>query len=167
MRPGDWRLWDFGKARNQYVRTLNYLVNWILWMDADDILLAPSQLRPLLEQDCDVFGFGIVNGAENYTTRFIHHRLWRTGLGIDYRGACHEYPYWPAFARVQSTMQNIQHRWTTIPGQEPGASRNLRILEREYQHGVRTPRALFYLANTWRDAGEFQKAIDIYAEYLQ
>lgn len=33
---GDWKLWDFAKARNEYVRILDPLVDWIMWMDADD-----------------------------------------------------------------------------------------------------------------------------------
>lgn len=163
---GDWKLWNFSQARNQYVDTLNRLTRWILWMDADDILLEPEKLRPLLDQPQDVFGFGIVNGARNFTTRFIHHRLWRTGLGIEYQGACHEYPYWPGSARVAATPLNIQHRWTSHPGQEAGPSRNLRILEREYQRGIRTPRLLFYLGNTLKDAGQHEKAIAAYQEYL-
>ncbi len=163
---GDWKLWHFGQARNQYVQTLNRLVNWILWMDADDILLQPQRVPPLLQYQNDVFGFGIVDRAENYSTRFIHHRLWRTGLGIHYQGACHEYPYWPSHARLLSTDLNIHHRWTTNLQQELGPSRNLRILQREYNHGQRTLRVLFYLGNTLKDAGRYQEAIDIYTEYL-
>ncbi len=164
---GDWKLWHFGQARNQYVKTLDMLCRWILWVDADDVLLAPEKLRPLLAQPFDVFGMGIVDGATTYTTRFVHHRLWRTGLGIHYQGACHEYPYWPAYARIDVTSQNIQHRWTVSVHQEAGPSRNLRILEREYRDGVRTPRVLFYLGNTLREAGQFQRAIDIYQEYMR
>jgi SAM-dependent methyltransferase len=164
---GDWKLWHFGQARNEYVKTLDALCHWLLWIDADDILLAPEKLRPLLAQPFDVYGLGIVDGASTYNTRFIHHRLWRTGMGIHYQGACHEYPYWPPYARVDVTTQNIQHRWTVSANQEAGPSRNLRILEREYQHGVRTPRVLFYLGNTLREAGQHQKAIEIYQEYMR
>lgn len=163
---GDWKLWNFGQARNQYVQTLDRLVNWILWMDADDVLLQPEQLPPLLHYQNDVFGFGIVDRAEHYSTRFIHHRLWRTGLGIHYQGACHEYPYWPRHTRLLSTELNIHHRWTSNPHQELGPSRNLRILQREYANGQRSLRVLFYLGNTLKDAGQYQAAIDIYAEYL-
>ena len=163
---GDWKLWHFSKARNQFVATLNFLCDWILWMDADDVLLAPDQIRPLLSQPYDVFGFGIVDAAENHTTRFVHHRLWRSNMGIEFQGACHEYPNWPRQARLCDTEINIQHRWTVSVHQEAGPSRNLRILEREYQHGVRTPRVLFYLGNTLKDAGQYAKAIDIYQQYL-
>jgi SAM-dependent methyltransferase/tetratricopeptide (TPR) repeat protein len=164
---GDWKLWNFSQARNQFVGTLNFLCDWVLWMDADDVLLAPQQVKPLLTQPYDVFGFGIVDAAENHTTRFVHHRLWRSGMGIEFQGACHEYPNWPRIARVLDTPYNIQHRWTVSVHQEAGPSRNLRILEREYQHGVRTPRVLFYLGNTLKDAGQYGKAIDIYQEYLR
>ena len=33
---GQWRLCDFGKARNEYVDHLDFKVDWLLWMDADD-----------------------------------------------------------------------------------------------------------------------------------
>jgi glycosyltransferase involved in cell wall biosynthesis len=36
---GDWKLWDFGKARNVFVEEIDRRgADWALWMDADDEL---------------------------------------------------------------------------------------------------------------------------------
>ena len=37
---GEWKLWNFSKARNQYVKRIEKMgFDYVLWMDADDILL--------------------------------------------------------------------------------------------------------------------------------
>ena len=164
---GNWTLWNFSKARNQYVKALDKLVNWLLWMDADDVLLEPEKIPNLLLQPFDIFGFGIVSRPVGYTSRFNHHRLWRTEKGIKYHGACHEYPSWPPTSREKLTELNIHHRWTHNPAQETGVSRNLRILERQYQNGHKDNRTLFYYANSLREAMQYATAITIYREYLK
>ena len=160
----NWQLQDFSKARNQYVQALDSLVDWILWVDADDIVLHPQEIPRLVEMPFDIFGFQIVAKASE--RGFIHHRLWRTKRGVKYEGACHEYPKWPADFRAQNTEYKVLHRWSIHAGQELPVSRNLRILEHEYKIGKKDSRTLFYLANSYRDAGKFREAIDIYREYL-
>jgi glycosyltransferase involved in cell wall biosynthesis len=166
---GDWKLWDFSKARNQFVDILEPLVEWMSWMDADDVLLEPEKVRPLVEGTTDekvVFGFRIVNDAENPTHTWTHHRLWRTGLGVRFHGACHEAPTnFDGCALIASGL-DIYHKCEFRLGQEIGDSRNLRILEREYNAGRVYPRLLFYYANTLKDTLQFEKAIKVYDEYL-
>ncbi len=162
---GKWLLNDFSMARNAYVMLLDSIVDWVLWMDADDVLLDPAAVLPLLQEPYDVFSFPIVAKAGEKS--FAHHRLWRTKQGTRYQGACHEYPKWPLGSRVKSTSIEILHRWGHHDSQEPSASRNLRILEREYANPERrTPRMLFYLANSYRDAGKLREAVKVYREYL-
>jgi len=167
LENGDYKLWNFAKARNQYVKKLDPLVKWLLWMDADDILLNPEKIKEAIEMPYDIFGFGIVNAPKDWSNRFIHHRLWRTGLGVHYSGACHEYPNWSPKVRGYITSDiNVQHRWTTHSSQEPGVTRNARILGREYENGKRDNRTLFYYANGLRESQQYEKAVTIYTEYI-
>lgn len=161
---GDWKLWDFGKARNEFVRKIEEMADdfdYVLWMDADDKLLNPRELANLvyLEQPV-IHGIRMQSGDIAWT----HHRLWKTGKGIKFHGRCHEYPAW--------TGQDITHQHVTIyhdaaPGSGENANvRNRRILEREVQEAP-TPRNCFYLANTHKDGGRYSEAIEYYDRRMQ
>ena len=75
-RRGDWKLWDFGKARNVFVEEIERRgADYVLWMDADDELLTPANLRRAVYWgEFDVFGVQIESGGQRWT----HHRLWKT-----------------------------------------------------------------------------------------
>ena len=45
---GDWKLWDFAKARNVFVDEIERRgADFVLWMDADDELLTPAAFSPI------------------------------------------------------------------------------------------------------------------------
>lgn len=150
---GDWLLWDFAKARNEYVKALDPNVDWLLWMDADDIasdgVKNAIRLAPYMPYDIHRF---TIKAHEDHNSGHSHHRLWRTKQGVAYLGACHEYPYWPASFRVKTWPSSayIKHVYDTG---NSGIFRNLRILEHEVNI-TESPshRMLFYLGNTYRDA---------------
>lgn len=163
---GDWKLNSFSEARNEYVAILDRLVDWIFWLDADDIILSPEKVRGLIGAPSDAFNFDIVDREKDHTTAFAHLRLWRAGRGTRYKGACHEYPYLGDGMRILPSGINILHRWDPPTTGEVSETRNLRILRREYESGVRDSRTLFYYANTLRDCQKWDEAISVYREYL-
>ena len=155
---GDWKIWDFSKARNVFVREVEVRgADWLLWMDADDELLTPNQFRRALYRDqYDVFGVQIESGGDRWT----HHRMWKTGRGIHFQGRCHEYPTHGGHASFDLTDSVVRHH------QEPGAgensnARNLRILLEEFAEAP-SPRTAFYLANTHKDGGRYAEAVPWY-----
>lgn len=165
---GDWKLWNFSKARNVYVKKIEeYGADWCLWMDADDILIAPKNLkRAVYFQQYSIFGFQIDAGGPLWT----HHRMWRTGLGIKYDFPIHEYPTIGGHSAMTLSDVIIKHDAAPTFG-ETGNERNLRILEREWQQNP-TSRVAFYLANTHNDGGRkaeaekwYQKRIDMGEHY--
>lgn len=155
---GDWKLWDFGKARNVFVKKIDELdaFNYCLWMDADDILLNPRQLKNLVYLDAPVIhGIGMNSGDISW----VHHRLWKTRRGVRFNGRCHEYPAW---AGSDMTHHDIQIYHDAAPGVGESANkRNLRILEREVKESP-TPRVAFYLANTHKDGARYAEAVPYY-----
>jgi ADP-heptose:LPS heptosyltransferase/SAM-dependent methyltransferase/tetratricopeptide (TPR) repeat protein len=159
---GDWKLWDFGKARNVFVEEIERRdADWALWMDADDELLTPGNLRRAVYwQAFDVFGVQI----ESDGSRWVHHRLWKTGRGIRFEGRCHEYPTIGGHPALTLSDSVIRH--DAAPGVGEGANaRNLRILAEECAQAP-TPRSVFYLANTHKDAGRWREAIEWYAKRI-
>jgi ADP-heptose:LPS heptosyltransferase/SAM-dependent methyltransferase len=159
---GDWKLWDFGRARNVYVDEIERRgADWVLWMDADDELLTPANLlRAVYWTQYDVYGLQIESGGQRWT----HHRLWRAGRGVRYEGRCHEYPGiggLPSLTLVDSVV-----RHDAAPGiGESSNARNLRILEEEFAEAP-TPRTAFYLASTHKDGGRPAEAARIYAQRI-
>jgi ADP-heptose:LPS heptosyltransferase/glycosyltransferase involved in cell wall biosynthesis/SAM-dependent methyltransferase len=155
---GDWKLWDFSKARNVFVEDIERRgADYVLWMDADDQLLTPDNLRRALYWSAfDVFGMQIASGGQQWT----HHRLWKTGLGIRYEGRCHEYPTIGNRPSLVLSDSFIVHDATPGSGETANA-RNLRILLEEFAEHP-SPRTAFYLANTHRDAQRYAEAISWY-----
>ena len=166
LEDGQWKLWSFSKARNQFVEAIDQYADWCLWMDSDDTLLEPNLLRSITGLPFDAFGLKIVPSV-NETVGFVHHRLWKTKRGVRFEGACHEYPAWPTGFRLNNTELRIQHSYAQHASQEPGISRNLRILAREYERWDRSTRTLFYYANSLREAGKLADAAKVYQEYLE
>jgi len=161
---GDWKLWNFGKARNQYVEWIDKnQYDWILWVDADDRITNPRQMRNarFLDQ-YDVQAFGIESGG----LKWHHHRLWKTGRNIKYAGRCHEYPDYGHASTFLHPGIAIHHNNDPTPGMENSNPRNLRILEREFQEEP-SARCAFYLGNTFKDAGRHEEAIQPYAVRLK
>ncbi len=159
---GDWKLWNFGEARNVFVAEIERRgADWVLWMDADDDLLTPANLRRAVYWDeHDVFGVQI----ESAGTRWTHHRLWKAGRGIRFEGRCHEYPTIGGHAALTLLDSVIRHDATPGAG-ESANQRNLRILTEEFAE-TPNPRTAFYLASTHKDAGRWREAVEWYAKRI-
>jgi|GEM_PF-2330538 len=159
---GDWKLWDFGKARNVFVDEIERRsADFVLWMDADDELLTPANLRRALYwSEYDVFGVQIESSGQRWT----HHRLWRAGRGIRFEGRCHEYPTIGDNRSLVLMDSVIRH--DAAPGVgESSNQRNLRILSEEFAEQP-TPRTAFYLATTHRDGARWREAADMFARRI-
>lgn len=156
---GDWKLWDFSKARNQYAEKIEAMpdVDYLIWFDSDDELLTPNALkRAIYYNQYGVFGMMI----ETDGLQFVHHRMWKTGLGIHWEGAVHEYPTHGVCESY--TLKDVVIYHDAAPGVgEDSNKRNLRILEEEIKNNPNT-RTAFYLANTHKDGGRYVEAAKYY-----
>jgi len=155
---GDWKIWDFSKARNVFVREIESRgADYVLWVDADDELLTPAALRRAFYWDqYDVFGMQV----ESSGSRWTHHRVWKAGRGIHFEGRCHEYPTYGGHAACVLSDTVIRHHAEPGEGENSNA-RNLRIMLEEFAEGP-SPRTAFYLANTYRDAKLYADAVPWY-----
>ena len=157
---GDWKLWDFGKARREFAGIIesNPDADYLIWMDADDKLLTPNTLkRAFYLSNHDVFGVMI----ETSGLKWVHHRAWKTKLGISFAGKIHEYPV--LGNNSIHILEDVVIYHDAAPGiGENSNQRNLRILEAELEENPNDTRIAFYLANTHKDAGRFIEAIKYY-----
>ena len=162
---GEWRLYNFGQARNVAVEAAERIpgATHYLWMDADDELLTPARLRRTAYLDeVDVLGVTIDSGGP-----FIHHRMWRMRLGIRFEGACHEYPTHGGRRDLELREVVIRHDAAPNEGASEGSNdRNLRILEREVADKP-TPRNMFYLAQTHHHGERYGDAVTWYRKRIE
>jgi ADP-heptose:LPS heptosyltransferase/glycosyltransferase involved in cell wall biosynthesis len=162
---GDWKLWDFSKARNQFVETIEKMgFDYVLWMDADDDLKDGFKIRelPKSHPDVNIHAVQMVSGG----MRWPHHRLWKTGLGIRFQGRCHEYPHFGTTSSLIHDDIEIHHDAAPPEIGENSNPRNLRILAREFAEAP-TPRCAFYLGNTYKDAGRWEEAVVAYKKRME
>jgi glycosyltransferase involved in cell wall biosynthesis len=65
---GDWKLWDFSKARNVFVREIERLTaDCVLWMDADDEL-SHIKMQVDFERQLTLMSIGYVLGSTTGTS---------------------------------------------------------------------------------------------------
>ena len=156
---GDWKLWDFSKARNVFIDKIDRIpsADYLIWFDADDELLTPANLkRAFYLTQYKVFGMMIETSGMSW----VHHRMWKTREGINFSGRIHEYPNHGG--RPGITLKDSIIRHDAAPGVgENSNQRNLRILEEEIAENP-NPRTAFYLANTHKDAGRYVQAVKYY-----
>lgn len=156
---GDWKLYDFGAARNQAITSAKAIAamgkdhHWYAWFDADDVLITPHAIRRASYDDTqDVYGCWIQDGGR----KWIQHRMWRASAGVRFEGKCHEYPILDGLRVANLDDCLIQHHSEPGVGETSNA-RNLRILLEEWDE-KQSARTAFYLANTYRDGGQHEKA---------
>ncbi|WP_084700837.1 glycosyltransferase [Streptacidiphilus anmyonensis] len=164
---------DFAAARNASLDACTG--DWIIWLDADDRVPPASQQafsRVLAALDGDVdavispyhCAFDESTGAPTFTT--LRERVLRRAAGLRWSGAIHEVVDITA-ARTRSEPELVvEHRRTEAQAAKD-EGRNLRILERLYAEGDRSPRTLYYRANELRDLGRHEEAAAAYAEVLE
>jgi ADP-heptose:LPS heptosyltransferase/glycosyltransferase involved in cell wall biosynthesis len=160
---GEWKLWDFSKARNQFVEAIERMgFDYVLWMDADDELKTKRLKNLCFLDQYPVQAVAINSGS----LRWPHHRLWKTNLGIRFSGRCHEYPHFGGQRDYYHTDLEIFHDAAPTVGIENSNPRNLRILAREFKEAP-TPRCAFYLANTYKDCGRWEEAAVAYRKRME
>lgn len=160
----------FAKARN--FAFSHATKEYILWLDADDVLLEEDrqkllQLKQTLDPAVDAVSmFYHVGFSEDGQVNFKYrrNRLVKRALNFQWYGAVHEFLQVYGNILPADIAVTHQKRKKTTAG-EPG--RNLRIYENMLAKGEEmTPRDLFYFANELRDHKQHVKAIRFYHKFL-
>ncbi|MBK8816394.1 MAG: glycosyltransferase [Methylococcaceae bacterium] len=161
----EWK--NFGYNRTQ-VFSLAYKKADYLWViDADDFLVGHLDFNGL---NADSYRLKYVLGSITY----YRDQLFRSDLEWEYKGVLHEYPYCRS---KEQPSKAILHGDYYIQARTAGARSKLdpkqkyladaQILEQalsiEQDPGL-VARYLFYLAQSYRDAGEHEKAIKWYRD---
>lgn len=154
---------DFAAARNASFELCSG--DWIIWLDADDVVPPASQeailaLKTELGDDVDAifapYHYRIA-GDGRPTLSFPRERLIRRRAGFRWAGRVHECITVPADRSLFRPGLVIEHRPDPVR-RDRNADRNLTILTRAVEGRDRGPRTLFYFANELYDHGRFAEA---------
>ncbi|WP_347814334.1 glycosyltransferase [Alkalihalobacillus sp. LMS39] len=157
---------DFSAARNYSFSKASK--DYILWLDADDVLLEEDQKRLLelkrtvpssVDSVTMLYHLGC-NESGTPTLSYRRNRLVKRTKNFRWYGAVHE------FLEVSGHIINsdviIIHK-----GTHHDSTRNLKIYENRIAKGEEfSPRDLYYYANELFDHKQFEKAIDYYLQFL-
>lgn len=152
------RNFAFGKAAKEY----------ILWLDADDILenndrLKLLSLKSAMDSSVDsvTMNYNLsfdANGSVISSLR--RNRLVRRACFFKWVGFVHE--YLSVWGNIINSDISVNHKSI-----EHDSNRNLMIYEKHIQSGEEfTPRDLYYYANELSDHGIFGKAVQYYEKFL-
>jgi glycosyltransferase involved in cell wall biosynthesis len=159
---------DFGTNRSEALALCDGRMDWALMLDADDNIdgaLPPTSLWS--QKGLDGFAVLIKHGT------ICHHRVqvFRTGVGWYYEGVLHEMP--KCRSNEQPRIGLIPHetymvsRCEGVRSRDPNKYLNdAALLAKEYAKQPKNPRTVFYLAQSYRDAGHTEVAKQYYAEYM-
>lgn len=159
---------NFGHNRTEALRLCEGRMDWAIMLDADDNLAGTPPPEALWQkQDLD----GIAMRIKHSNIWHQRVQIFRMGRGWVYRGVVHEYPECEGVAKPTIGLLPIETYMETRC--EGVRSRNPRkylddaaILEAELARSPSDSRTLFYLAQSYRDAGQPTDAARRYAEYL-
>lgn len=156
----DGRMRDFALARNHGVELATF--DYILWMDADDVLQpgGPERIRAAAARG--VGGLQVTIRWNKDT--WLQTRLFKNLPQNRFIGRIHEYP--KVHGKVDKDREVVVQHLPDKTGKEGSTERNLRLLELEVRDDPANLRALFHLGNALRLSKRFDEAILRYTQYL-
>ena len=160
-----WKNW--GETRTEALRLAQEKGkgDYLLFMDADDVLeMQPGDQLPLLVADL----YCMWRGSERFSYRKA--QLVKRDLPWKWVGVTHEYlacdlPY------TSETLENV--RYLTLDGGAAAKNprkkfwKNIKLLKEGLKEEPKNDRYMFYLAESYRDAGEKGKALEWYQKRIQ
>ncbi|MET0553825.1 MAG: glycosyltransferase [Vicinamibacteria bacterium] len=155
---------DFAHNRSEALALARGRGDYVLVIDADETLeRAPGFELPLL--DADSYNLEVRYGG----TTYLRKALVRDALGWVYRGVLHEYIHCDQ-ARTEEFLPGL----VTVPHPDGARARDpltyrrdALVLERALLDAPDDTRNVFYLAQSYRDAGDLEQALRAYRRRVE
>lgn len=162
---------DFAAARNYNFSKVTKDYDYILWLDADDIMQNPEKIRSTIEenQNVDAFAFWYYYDFDSYNNPIVIHKktqIIRNDGCVEWIGKLHE-----DFKENRSInikfVEGIQRiHLTTEDHFNDNLKRNVEISKSELDSGSNDPRAYFNLGNSLLGAKRYAEAKTSYKKFL-
>lgn len=155
----------FGQSRSEAFLLARAKGDYILFMDADDVLAFEGEPKlPHLSADL----YHMWRGTSDFT--YLKPQITKGDLPWKWVGVTHEYL---ACDQLYSSGTLDDVRYVTLDGGFGSRDLkkkfliNIELLEKELEKEPNNPRSMFYLAESYRDAGESGKALECYQKRIQ
>lgn len=157
----DW-IDNFSYARNKALDEIEKHVDYGIWIDADEELIIDSTFNKAneLSQDLHSISVKTIYGKVDYTRK----NIWKTKMGFFWDGPIHE-----LLSSKEETIGGLANGLSVVVRAEGSSWGNIRekylghakILQKHAEE-TNDPRWVFYTAQSYRDAQEYQTSIDWY-----
>jgi glycosyltransferase involved in cell wall biosynthesis len=146
---------DFGHNRTELMALARGKADYLLLIDAD-MTITVGKSRPLALR-ADSYMLRHTEDPEYWIKRLVRgdRRWW-------YVGATHEFIATDGVDRVENLDAIVIHHHGDSGTRSEKFERDLRLLTREHEQRPQDARTVFYLAQTLRDLGRVEEAIDFY-----
>ena len=164
---------DFGYNRTYALEACNaILADYILLLDADMVFwknpdtTGSISLKNLLKET-NMDAYYIFQGNDTYYYKNV--RLVRNNMGFTYWGVTHEYVKNPT---PNTIVYQLEKSTVFIKDIGDGGAktdkflRDIRLLEKGLEELPNNDRYLFYLANSYKDSNQYEKAIETYQKRI-
>ena len=154
---------DFAHNRTEALALAQGHSDYIWMIDADDIVVGAPEFNEL---DADVYYVKMKQGSWVY--RFP--QIFRNGLDVSYRGVVHEVPVWDSKAIVGELPGDwfVASRRLGTRSKDPEKyARDAALLLVEVERDPGDVRSVFYLAQSFFDAGDFGAALQWYERRIE
>ena len=161
---------DFGYNRSFSLKQCLDVANadYILLMDADMILwinpdLSVQQFKDTLTHDV----YHVLQGSDAYYYKNV--RIVKNKPGFSYWGVTHEYVSTPDGSSTSDIGKNAIFIKDIGDGgaKEDKFLRDIRLLQKGLTENPNSDRYTFYLANSYKDAGQLENAIEMYKKRIE
>lgn len=141
---------------------------WAWVLDADDVIEGemPNNFLSMIPEGVNGINITIKQGA----TRYERIQIFRNSVKWCYERSLHEYPALMAGEKSEQKIANLPETIWNISSREGARNadpiakykKDASVLMEDLAKYPNDPRTLFYLANSWRDAGVNDKALKYY-----
>jgi len=152
---------NFGHNRTVALNAAKEMADYLLFLDADmKLVIDPEFDKSKLTADVYTFAQG------SNTFNYFNVRLIKTSLNFRCIGSTHEY-YDITGSRKEEQLNTIKINDIGDGGcKEDKFTRDIRLLEEDLKENPKNERTYFYLANSYKNAGNLEKAIENYKKRI-
>lgn len=154
---------NFGHNRNEALQLAKGKADYILFIDADEVLqFSPEFVMPPLDKD-SYFLLTMFGGTNYYRLQLI-----KDGLDWKWEGVLHETVGSP-LAKTNGVIPGLVNMPRTDGARSQDPQKFLKdaaVLEKALEDDPKNTRYAFYLGQSYRDAGEYAKAIESYEKRI-
>jgi tetratricopeptide (TPR) repeat protein len=156
---------NFGYNRSVALDKASAWGEYVLLLDADmKLVIKPEFL--LFKQSMNLDGYHILQ--QNVDMKYYNTRIIKTGIGVKCVSPTHEYYDFPEKAK-QGKIENVIYIDDIGDGGSKADkfSRDIRLLKEGLEEEPKNPRYHFYIANSYKNTGQYKEGIEWYKKRVE